>query len=361
MQYIALPDEKTRRLSFYLAMEEYVARRLNTADDCFFMWQVKPTVIFGRNQLIEAEVNLEFCRKKGIETYRRKSGGGCVYADMSNVMFSYVTRDEQVNFTFNRYINMIALMLCKLGVEAKTSGRNDILIKGVKGNERGVKGNEGEVGADWRKVSGNAFYHVPGHSIVHGTMLYDTCMENMVGSITPSDEKLVSKGVKSVRQHIALLKDHIGLSLDEFKAFVRQNLCHDEVMLTQDDIAEIEEIEREYLSEEFIYGHNPAYTTVRRERIEGVGELEVRMEVKGNVIRSLNLVGDYFLVGDLDNAVLKPLRGAALSRESLEKALPERLDDIILNLQREDFIGLILKPLPSPLRREGSEREVKGE
>lgn len=350
MQYIALPDEKTRRLSFYLAMEEYVARRLNTADDCFFMWQVKPTVIFGRNQLIEAEVNLEFCRKKGIETYRRKSGGGCVYADMSNVMFSYVTRDEQVNFTFNRYINMIALMLCKLGVEAKTSGRNDILIKGVKGNE-------GEVGADWRKVSGNAFYHVPGHSIVHDTMLYDTCMENMVGSITPSDEKLVSKGVKSVRQHIALLKDHIGLSLDEFKAFVRQNLCHDEVMLTQDDIAEIEEIEREYLSEEFIYGHNPAYTTVRRERIEGVGELEVRMEVKGNVIRSVNLVGDYFLVGDLDNAVLKPLRGAALSRESLEKALPERLDDIILNLQREDFIGLILKPLPSPLRRE---REPRG-
>ncbi len=354
MQYIALPDEKTRRLSFYLAMEEYVARRLNTADDCFFMWQVKPTVIFGRNQLIEAEVNLEFCRKKGIETYRRKSGGGCVYADMSNVMFSYVTRDEQVNFTFNRYINMIALMLCKLGVEAKTSGRNDILIRGARSEERGVEG-------DWRKVSGNAFYHVPGHSIVHGTMLYDTCMENMVGSITPSDEKLVSKGVKSVRQHIALLKDHIGLSLDEFKAFVRQNLCHDEVMLTQDDIADIEEIEREYLSEEFIYGHNPAYTTVRRERIEGVGELEVRMEVKGNVIRSVNLVGDYFLVGDLDNAVLKPLRGAALSRESLEKALPERLDDIILNLKREEFIGLILKPLPCPLQREGSEREVKGE
>ena len=118
MVYIALSDEKIRRLSFYLAMEEYVARRLNTDDDCFFMWQVRPTVIFGRNQLIEAEVNLDFCRQKGIETYRRKSGGGCVYADMSNVMFSYITRDEEVNFTFNRYINMVTLMLCKLGVEA---------------------------------------------------------------------------------------------------------------------------------------------------------------------------------------------------------------------------------------------------
>ena len=342
MQYIALPDEKTRRLSFYLAMEEYVARRLNTADDCFFMWQVKPTVIFGRNQLIEAEVNLEFCRKKGIETYRRKSGGGCVYADMSNVMFSYVTRDEQVNFTFNRYINMIALMLCKLGVEAKTSGRNDILIRGARSEERGVEG-------DWRKVSGNAFYHVPGHSIVHGTMLYDTCMENMVGAITPSDEKLVSKGVKSVRQHIALLKDYIGLSIDEFKDFVRRNLCQEEILLNSDDIAAIEAIEEEYLSDAFIYGRNPAYSTIHRNRIEGVGELEVRMEVKGNVIRNINLVGDYFLVGDLDNQVLKPLRGVPLRKKDLEEALPDRLDNIIMNLRKEDFVQLIINNKPYKL------------
>ena len=323
MVYIALPDEETRRLSFYLAMEEYVARRLNTDDDCFFMWQVRPTVIFGRNQLIEAEVNLEFCRKNGIETYRRKSGGGCVYADMSNVMFSYITRDEEVNFTFNRYINMIALTLCKLGIEAGSSGRNDILIDG-------------------KKVSGNAFYHIPGHSIVHGTMLYDTCMENMVGAITPSDAKLVSKGVKSVRQHIALLKDHIDLSIDEFKAFVRRNLCDREVMLTADDIAEIEEIEREYLSDEFIYGNNPRYSLVRKGRIEGVGELEVRMEVKNRVIKAVNLVGDFFLVGDLDAQLLKRLKGAELTRESLEKVLPERLDDVVRNLKRSDFVELII-------------------
>ena len=323
MVYIALPDEEVRRLSFYLAMEEYVARRLNTADDCFFMWQVRPTVIFGRNQLIEAEVNLEFCRKNGIETYRRKSGGGCVYADMSNVMFSYITRDEEVNFTFNRYINMIALTLCKLGIEAGSSGRNDILIDG-------------------KKVSGNAFYHIPGHSIVHGTMLYDTCMENMVGSITPSDEKLVSKGVKSVRQHIALLKDYVDISLDEFKAFVRRNLCDREVMLNADDIAEIEEIEREYLTDEFIYGNNPRYSLVRKGRIDGVGEMEVRMEVKNRVIKAINIVGDFFLVGDLDTQLLKRLKGVELTRESLEKALPERIDDVVRNLSRNEFIELII-------------------
>ncbi|MCI6180750.1 MAG: hypothetical protein MR661_00375, partial [Prevotella sp.] len=73
MIYIALKTEKLRRLSFYLAMEEYVARKLNSDEDCFFMWRVEPSVIFGRNQLVENEVNLEYCKAKGIRTYRRKS------------------------------------------------------------------------------------------------------------------------------------------------------------------------------------------------------------------------------------------------------------------------------------------------
>ena len=59
MRYISLPKpQEERRLSFYLAMEEYVARHVD-GDDCFFMWQVSPTVIFGRNQLIENEVNVD--------------------------------------------------------------------------------------------------------------------------------------------------------------------------------------------------------------------------------------------------------------------------------------------------------------
>ena len=139
MTYVELPDDRRRRLSFYLAMEEYVARKMDS-HDWFFMWRVPPTVIFGRNQVVENEVNIEYCRRLGIEMYRRKSGGGCVYSDMNNVMFSYVTADGNVNMTFNRYMNTICLMLMRMGVDATSSGRNDILIDG-------------------RKVSGNAFYH----------------------------------------------------------------------------------------------------------------------------------------------------------------------------------------------------------
>ena len=322
MVYIRLPEEKDRRLSFYLAMEEYVAR-YTSITDAFFMWQVQPSVIFGRNQLIESEVNIDYCRSHGIRMYRRKSGGGCVYADMNNIMFAYITSEDNVGFTFYRYINMVVHVLRLLGVDAKASGRNDIMI--------------GD-----RKVSGNAFYHLPGRSIVHGTMLYDTDMKNMVGSITPSDAKLVSKGVKSVRQRIALLKDYIDLDQVAFKRFVKEHLCTEEYMLTEQEISTIEEMEKEYLSDAFIYGNNPRYSLVKREWIEGVGELELRMEVRNSSLKSINILGDYFLVGDLNN-MLGRLKDVPLDAASLHAALPDKVEDIIRGLQKEDLITLILK------------------
>jgi lipoic acid synthetase/lipoate-protein ligase A len=232
MKYITLPDEKERRLSFYLAMEEYVARHVNESE-CFFMWQVKPSVIFGRNQVIENEVNIDYCRENSISVYRRKSGGGCVYADMDNVMLSYITDGDQVGFTFNKFVNMILLVLRKLGVEAVGTSHNDIMI--------------GD-----KKVCGTAFYQLPGRSIVHSTLLYDTNMEHMLHAITPSREKLQKKGIESVRQRITLLKDYIPLTLEEFKSFVRTTLCEGERMLTPEEVKGIEELEQTYLREDFV-------------------------------------------------------------------------------------------------------------
>ncbi len=233
MKYIALPTNENRQLSFYLAMEEYVARHMQEPD-CFFMWQVAPTVIFGRNQVVENEVNLDYCREHDIRVVRRKSGGGCVYADMDNLMLSMVTDGDKVGFTFNRFVTMIQLALHKIGVSATSTAHNDIMI--------------GD-----RKVCGTAFYQLPGRSIVHSTMLYDTNMQHMLNAITPSAEKLEKKGIQSVRQRITLLKDHTPLSLDEIKQKIRDTLCDGELVLTEEQVAGIEEIEQTYLKQDFIH------------------------------------------------------------------------------------------------------------
>jgi len=322
MKYIELPEGKVRHLSFYLAMEEFVARHLDEAE-CFFMWQVNPTVIFGRNQLIENEVNLDYCRANHIETYRRKSGGGCVYADRSNIMFSYITQDVNVRFTFDKYLRMVAHVLRKLGVNAEASGRNDIHING-------------------KKVSGNAFYHVPGKSIVHGTMLFHTDLESLVRAITPSNEKLISKGVESVRQHVTNLSEYLSIDMEEFKTFVRRQMCDGVIVLTPSQIRAIEEIEKEYVSDEFIYGNNPHYTLIKRGRTASAGELEIRMELKNGIIKRLNVVGDYFLVGDLDKELIVRLRNVPYEETAVRRALEGvRLEDIILYLTEDEWIRVM--------------------
>jgi len=233
MKYLVLPNSEKRRLSFYLAMEEYVARTL-PADDYFFMWQVAPSVIFGRNQQLASEVNESFCREHHIQLYRRKSGGGCVYADQSNIMLSYITPDNQVGVVFHRFLQMVLLVLRRMGVEATTTSHNDVLIGS-------------------HKVSGTAFYHLPERSIVHGTLLYDTDMDLMLGALTPSSEKLQQKGIQSVRQRITLLKHHVTLSLEDVKLLIRQTLCDDERLMTDAEVAAIEQLEQQYLKEDFIH------------------------------------------------------------------------------------------------------------
>lgn len=322
MKYLQLPDNATRILPFYLAMEEYAASVL-ADDDIFFMWQPAPTVIFGRNQLIDNEVNLDYCREHDIAVYRRKSGGGCVYADRDNIMFSYITRSDNVQLTFSRYTHAVAEMLQGLGLDATDNGRNDILIDGL-------------------KVSGNAFYHLPGRSIVHGTMLYDTNMEHMLHAITPSRAKLESKGVESVKSRITTLSQHLDMSIDDFKAHVKATLCDGEMVLNDADVKQIEGIMQSYLTPEFIYGSNPRCNLTREARIEGVGEVIVKLELNHNVIQHMNVAGDFFLLGSVDDAIVKPLTGVQFDRDHVRQALADvDMAQIILNFNNEQLINLL--------------------
>ena len=128
---------------------------------------------------------------------------------------------------------MVVLVLKRLGIEAVSTVRNDILI-------------------GQRKVSGIACYHLADRSIVHGTLLYDTNMEHMLHAITPNPEKLRKKGIESVRQRITLLRDLVTLDIEEVKACIRDTLCEGERQLTADEVAGIERMEEDYLKEEFI-------------------------------------------------------------------------------------------------------------
>lgn len=231
MNRIIVPGQPDRRLVYFLAVEEYLAR---TGTEGFFLWSSAPTVIFGRNQDMYSEVNLDYCRRNSIEVYRRKSGGGCVYSDRGNLMLSCVTGDTNVQSAFQRYLDSLVDVLRSLGLQAVSSRHNDVLV--------------GE-----RKVSGNACFLCGGCSIIHGTLIVDMDFEKLQNAITPPVSKLESHGVKSVRQRVASLRE-LGLTAPEsvIREAICSRFCDSSLELGPEAESAICEIEKEYLSENFI-------------------------------------------------------------------------------------------------------------
>lgn len=393
MKLLSLPDNTPRRLVFYLAMEEYAARHLGThvlaglQGGLFFTWQTVPTVIFGRNQVLEAEVNTAYCRDHGVEMYRRKSGGGCVYSDGGNIMLSYITPiggapqgeptsdshihsqnqrykenrrtavTQGVAFIFDKFLNLLSLALRRLGLDAQRSGRNDILIRG-------------------RKVSGNAFYLLPGAGIVHGTLLFDSDLDAMTQAITPSKSKIESKGVASVRQHVTNLKtelEAIGrpMSMEAFRKYLNDFFTSGEgqsgasgrelgkcpaerreseegdraIILTENQIKEIETIEKSYLDPAFISGRKHGYTIKREGRLPGVGEMRVELAMEGTRICGCSISGDYFPLREgVEEELSERLDGCRNEIEAAAQALKGIiLQNYIMNLDTEAFLNLAFR------------------
>ena len=226
-----------RRLVWYLAMEEYLAQHVQ--EDIFFTWVVSPTVIFGRHQVMAAEVNIEFCEAQGIAMYRRKSGGGCVYADEGNLMMSLVSPNQHSEQVFQSFLDSVSGVLRDLGFAVVKSEHNDIMVEGY-------------------KVSGNACYALPTGTIVHGTLLVNVDFDALQHAITPSVEKLAKHGVKSVRQRVANLAQYAAFdsikTIEGVNVHLINTLCARTRTLTREEIAAIDEIEKDYLNPQFIAG-----------------------------------------------------------------------------------------------------------
>ena len=335
MKYILLPKPDTiHQLPFYFAVEEYVTRHY-TDDDYFIGWRVNPTVMLGRNQLIDNEVNTDYCKEHKINIFRRKSGGGCIYADKGCIQFSYISRAVNANEAFAAYMQRMADLLKGLKIDAQLSGRNDILINGT-------------------KVSGCAFYQLSNRSVLHNSLLFDTQLDHLSNALTPAKEKLQSKGVASVRQRVTNVATYTQLDILAFMDYVRQEMCGTEVLkLTEEDMKEVAEIEKELASDDFVYGKNPKYTLVRKHRFEGVGTLEAHIELKNNIIGSINMVGDYFLLGDIDHDFLNLLKGCEFTREAVEEILQSiDLSTIIRGLKLRQFLRLLFGREPHVMKPE---------
>lgn len=314
-----------------LAIEEYILKNMDIEKDDFLLFYInQPSIIIGKNQNTIEEINTDYVEENGILVVRRLSGGGAVYHDLNNLNFSFLTKDDGNSFSnYKKFTQPVVDALAKLGVNSELSGRNDILAEG-------------------KKVSGNAQYSTRGRMFSHGTLMFNLDIDAVVNSLKVKQDKIESKGIKSVRSRVANIIDFLPekITVEEFRMEILKSIFGGEeniqyYELTEEDWENIHEISKNrYQLWEWNYGKSPRFNIQKTKRYPS-GSLDIRLKVNKGVIEEAKIFGDFFGVGDVDE-VAELLVGTKYDRA----AIAEKLKDIEIpvyfgGITEEDFLHLI--------------------
>lgn len=307
---------------YNLALEEYVLKYLDPNEDFIMLWQDRPSIIIGRNQNTIEEINSEYVKANNIPVVRRLSGGGAVYHDSGNLNFTFIVRSDQDRVSnYKKFTKPVIDALNQLGVPAEFSGRNDITIEG-------------------KKFSGNAQYYYKDRLLHHGTLLYNSDLSQLQNALRVKEDKIASKGVKSVRSRVTNIAEYLQdpPPIEVFKdllldlMFKYQGQTPEKYVLTPEDQKKIQEImEERYLTWEWNYGESPDFSIQKSRRFPG-GMLDIRMNVQSGHISEIKFYGDF-----LSRRDTAELADKLLSLPYEENALRKALADFDL----EDYLGAI--------------------
>jgi len=304
---------------YNLALEQYFFdsyERLNKnfppALNFIILWRNNNSIIVGKNQNTIAEINSSFVKSNNINIVRRLSGGGAVYHDLGNLNFTFITgSDNDSKIDFSSFCNFIKEALVSFGVPAEISGRNDITAGGG-------------------KISGNAQYLKNGKVMHHGTLLYDSDLDMLCGALNVKDDKLESKGIKSVKSRVLNIRPFMkeNLSIEDFwiklKNYLFNELDISEYIISCEDNKIIEKLKKEVYSKwSWNYGSSPSYNVRKKRRLEGCGNIEILLDVgKEGVINNITFYGDFF-TNDDPCKLAELLKGRHFEYSELSQAVKE--------------------------------------
>ncbi len=327
MRYIESPSTDPY---FNLALEQHLFDTVGQAESLFMLWRNDNTIVVGRHQNTAEEINADFVREQGVRVVRRLSGGGAVYHDLGNLNFTFITDGGGgKGLDLHLFCRPVAHALGELGVMAEISGRNDITIDG-------------------KKFSGNAQYKKNGRVMHHGTIMFDSDLEILSQALRVSGDKIVSKGVKSVRARVTNVKPYLtgDVTLEDFKRVLVRSILGENPLryeLTGDDLAAVHALrESRYAAWAWNYGQSPGYGICKERRVEGVGKLSLCLQVEEGRLTGLEAYGDFFGDG-AEGALTAALAGCPLEEGAILAALAGLdLQQYFHNLTAEELCRIML-------------------
>ena len=313
-----------------LAIEEYALKHLDLDDSYLLFYINQPSIIIGKNQNTIEEINKEYVEENNIIVVRRLSGGGAVYHDLGNLNYSFITKDDGESFhNYKKFTEPVVEALKELGVNAELSGRNDLVV--------------GE-----RKISGNAQFATKGRMFSHGTLMLSSEIENVVSALKVKEDKIKSKGIKSIRSRVANISEFLTepLTMEEFRQKLLEHIFGglenvQQYEWTDEDWKKIMEISEErYQQWDWNYGKSPKFNIQHSHRFP-VGQIDVRLEVGKGKSEECKILGDFFGVGAVEE-IEQQLVGVKFSKADLAEAMKDvNVSHYFGNITTEDFVNLL--------------------
>jgi len=295
---------------FNLATEDWIFNDLKAEEHILFLWRNKECVIIGRNQNPWTECNLAMMREDGVDLVRRHSGGGAVYQDLNNSIFTFLS--PKSGYDKKRNFDIIVNSLKKFGINAEQVGRNDILVDG-------------------RKVSGSAFKEKTDRAFHHGTLMIDVDLSKLGNYLTPSKKKMEAKGTKSVVSRVVNLK--------EFNSFINHDKLMDTIIdeffstygieknvekLSKDDLEKNPGLMKYYemlKSDSWVLGKTPEFSHHLEQRFEW-GGIDLHLDCEEGMIKDVKIFSDALNV-EMIKLLEENLKGVAYERDAIERKLGE--------------------------------------
>ncbi len=183
-------------------------------------------------------------------------------------------------------------------------------------------------------------------SLHHGSILFDTDLEALVRSLNVDDEKIISKGIRSVKERVTNVIDYLPnkISSEEFRDKMLECLTKDMDIysLTQVDIDRINEIKKEQFDKwDWNMGKSPKFNRTKEKRLEG-GKLKVCSFVEKGIIKDIRFYGDFFALKDvteLANAIIN----TKYDENSIEmKLVEQKADEYFFKITIQEVKNLII-------------------
>lgn len=315
---------------FNFALEYYVMNELKPKETAFLFWRTEPTVMIGKYQNTLEEINYDFVRENNINIVRRLSGGGTIYTDLGGWQFTFISKKQKEEIDFFSYISPIMDSLKDLNIKGlNKSGRNDLHI--------------GD-----KKFSGNAQYVHDDYIVHHGSLLFDTNIDNIIKSTTVDSYKIISKGIKSIRERVCNISDHMDTKISalEFKEKMVKSIMksekYPEYKLSEKEIEKIKIIAKEkFDSFESKFAKNMEADIEKISRLEG-GKFEVKLKIDKGKIKDSAFFGDFFANIEI-NLLSEALKGVVYDKKSIREAILEhKLDKAFFKINLDELVDAIV-------------------